>query len=67
MKYYIDIIKEKCIGCGACILIAKGIFIYDNNYKAKIIKKDINDEEAEKVEISAKVCPTNAIIFEKIQ
>jgi len=64
--YYID--KEKCIACGACIIIAKGFFEFDKDGKAINTKKVLEKEKDINMVIeSSKVCPVNAIIVEKIE
>ena len=64
--YYIN--KEKCIACGACIIIAKDLFEFDKDGKAINTKKILEDEDEINLVIEAsKACPVNAIIFEKIE
>ncbi len=58
----IKIDKEKCIGCGACAIMAQDIFELGEDGKARI-KADVKiDEELARQTVES--CPVNAIILE---
>ena len=64
--YYV--IKEKCIGCGLCILISKDLFDFDEDGKAKEKKNYVDKEKEIKIlEDAKKYCPTDAIIVEEVE
>lgn len=55
-----EIIKDSCIGCGACEAICPDVFEIGEEGIAKI-KKEINDEDKELVKEARDMCPTEAI------
>ncbi|HIP66847.1 MAG TPA: ferredoxin [Candidatus Nanopusillus sp.] len=64
--FYVD--KEKCIACGACVLISKDLFIFDKDGKAKETRKVVEDKDSIMlVKKAEEACPTNAIIVEELE
>ena len=57
--------KKDCIGCGACVAVAPGLFELDedNNAESKIIG-ELNDEELTKAKEAEEICPVQAIKVE---
>ncbi len=51
-------IKENCIGCGACTLVAADVFEMGDEGKAVTI---VSETENEDVVDAAETCPVNAI------
>ncbi len=67
MKVFFYVDKDKCIGCGACVLISDKLFRLDGD-KAKELKKVVdNEEERELVLKAARSCPSGAIVLEIIE
>ena len=68
MKIFFYVDKERCIACGACVLISSDLFIFDKDGKAKETKKVVEDKSSiTRVRRAEEVCPTNAIITEKLE
>jgi len=63
--YYVD--KEKCIGCGACLIVARGLFEPDGKGKVINTKRTVEGEEIKMVLEAARVCPTDAIVVEYVK
>ena len=67
MKLFFYVDKDKCIGCGACILISPELFSFDKNGKARENVKYIEDEQKIfLVKKAQEACPVNAIIVEEL-
>lgn len=60
--YKVKIDKEKCIGCGTCVALAKDTFEMNSENKAEV-KKDEHDED-ETVFQAAQSCPVAAVEVE---
>ena len=59
-KILID--REACIGCGSCTAVAQEIFEMDENFKAKLKKKeDFTEEEIKLAQEAVDMCPVKAI------
>ena len=56
----VDLNKERCIGCGACMSVAPENFTFDDDGRAKLINTEINDAAIE----ASEVCPVSAITIE---
>lgn len=56
--------KDVCIGCGACNVIAEGIFEMDDDGLAKAAVEEIPEEKEEDVKDASESCPTGAIEVE---
>jgi len=57
MKIQVD--KDKCIGCGACIAIAPKSFRFGEDGKSEPIEPPQDEEE--KIKEAAENCPVQAI------
>ena len=56
----VDLIKDRCIGCGACMTIAPENFTFDDEGRAELINKEITDSAID----ASETCPVSAIIIE---
>ena len=62
----VNIIKDKCIGCGNCVALTEGqIFDFNDDGLAEIMTENIDEEMIETVKDAITQCPTEAIIEEK--
>ncbi len=58
----VNIDKDACIGCGACVALAPQLFQLDTDtMKSKVVKQPETDEEKELAKQAAEACPTGAI------
>lgn len=55
----INVVKERCIGCGACVAIDSEHFTFDDNGKSECINND--NLESENLINAMESCPTSAI------
>ena len=61
----INIIKDKCIGCGNCVALTEAtVFDYNDDGLAEAINEEVNEDKKELVEDAANGCPTGAIEVE---
>lgn len=58
-KYRVVVDKDRCIGAGSCVDLARLTFKFDEDGKAEIIDQDGNSDE-EKL-LAAQACPNMAI------
>ena len=56
----VDLIKDRCIGCGACMSIAPENFTFGDDGRAEMINSEITDAAIE----ASETCPVSAIIIE---
>lgn len=64
MAKKVRIIKEQCIGCGACNAIAPEVFDWDDDGTMKVVMENV-DGEMETLAVEAEgACPTTAIVTE---
>jgi len=56
--------KDACIGCGACNVIAEGIFEMDDDGLAKATTSEVPEDQEENVKDASESCPTGAIEIE---
>jgi len=61
----VSVDKNKCIGCGNCVVVAAEFFGLEPDGKSKVIKQPQTPAEQELVRKAFKFCPTRAIIIEK--
>ena len=57
----VDLIKDRCIGCGACMAIAPDNFTFNDDGRAELINTEITDDAIE----ASESCPVSAIIIEE--
>ena len=61
----VNVIKDKCIGCGNCVALTEGqIFDFNDDGLAEVITENIDDEMIETVKDAIMQCPTEAIVEE---
>lgn len=58
-KYWVRVVKDKCIGAASCVAVAEGVFRLNDGAIAEVIDQDGNVDE-EKL-LAAQSCPTAAI------
>ena len=58
------VIKDRCIGCGACTAICPEIYGIDDDGLAIALNEEINDEYKENASIASESCPVSAIEIE---
>jgi len=58
------VIKDKCIGCGACQAIAPKIFEIDDDGLSKVIQENVTKDNEEDFKDALESCPTGAIAEE---
>lgn len=56
------VIRDNCIGCGACQAIAPNIFEIDDEGLSVIKVKEVPAEDAEDFNDALESCPTGAIV-----
>lgn len=56
----VDLIKDRCIGCGACMTIAPDNFTFDDDGRAELISKEVTEAAID----ASETCPVSAIIIE---
>ncbi len=62
----LNVDKEKCIGCGACVALSNELFDFDENGLAYAKKIELT-KELEKVTVEAiENCPTEAIVKKEL-
>lgn len=57
------VVKERCIGCGACVGNCGEVYDFDNDGHA-YVKTQPTDENIEKATEALEGCPTAAIVKE---
>lgn len=60
----VKIIKEQCIGCGACNAISPEVFDWDDDGTMKVITPKVEGELAAQAVDAEASCPTSAIVVE---
>ena len=56
----VDLNKERCIGCGACMSIAPDNFTFGDDGRAEMINCELTDAAIE----ASEMCPVSAITVE---
>ncbi len=64
MAKKVKIIKEQCIGCGACSAISPDIFDWDDDGTMKVVMPEVEGEHADLAVEAETSCPTGAIVVE---
>lgn len=59
------VIRENCIGCGACQAIAPSIFEIDDEGLSKVIMEEVAESDLEDFNDALESCPTGAIVEKK--
>lgn len=58
----VNIIKDKCIGCGNCVALTEStVFDYNDEGLAETILSEVPEEMEETVKDAINQCPTEAI------
>ena len=61
----VNIIKDKCIGCGNCVALTEGqIFDFNDEGLAEVIVDIVPEDMEETAKDAINQCPTEAIIEE---
>ena len=61
----VNVIKDKCIGCGNCVALTESkVFDFNDDGLAEIITDTIDEEMIETVKDAIMQCPTEAIVEE---
>ena len=59
----VNIIEDKCIGCGNCVALTESkIFDFNEEGLAEAVEQNVPDELEETVKDAITQCPTEAII-----
>jgi ferredoxin len=59
----VNVIKDKCIGCGNCVALTESqIFDFNEDGLAETIVEEINEDMMETVKDAITQCPTEAIV-----
>ena len=59
----VNIIKDKCIGCGNCVALTESqIFDFNDEGLAETIVNEIDENMTETVQDAIAQCPTEAIV-----
>lgn len=58
------VIRENCIGCGACQAIAPNVFEIDDEGLSKVITEEVKEDDEEDFKDALESCPTSAIVEE---
>ncbi len=59
----VNVIKDKCIGCGNCVSLTESlVFDFNDEGLAETIIDEINEDMEETVKDAIKQCPTEAIV-----
>lgn len=61
----VEVNKDICIGCGACVSIANEYFCFNDEGYSEVIKNEIAENDLEKVEDAKDCCPVDAINIEE--
>lgn len=64
MAKKVKIIKEQCIGCGACNAISPEVFDWDDDGTMKVVMPVAEGEFADQAVEAESACPTTAIVTE---
>lgn len=59
------VIRENCIGCGACQAIAPNIFEIDDEGICKVLTETVSENDEEDFNDAKDSCPTGAIVENK--
>lgn len=59
------VIRENCIGCGACQAIAPNIFEIDDEGICKVLTETVSENDEENFNDAKDSCPTGAIVENK--
>lgn len=59
------VIRENCIGCGACQAIAPNIFEIDDEGLSKVLSEEVSENDEEDFKDALESCPTGAIVEKK--
>lgn len=57
----VNVNKDACIGCGACVSICDQVFEFDDEGMSKVIKEEVPSDLENDVKEAVESCPTAAI------
>ncbi|MDD2435482.1 MAG: ferredoxin [Bacilli bacterium] len=61
----VKIVKEDCIGCGACEAITDEVFKLNDEGISEVVVDEVPEELEDDVKEAADSCPTDAIVIEE--
>lgn len=59
--------QEACIGCGACMSIAEGVFEFNEDGLSEAVVSEIPEDKLEVTKEAMESCPTAAIVEDKAE
>ena len=59
------VVRENCIGCGACQAIAPNIFVIDDEGLSKVVVEEVAETDVADCKDAIESCPTGAIVEEQ--
>lgn len=59
------VIRDNCIGCGACQAIAPNVFEIDDEGLSKVLTEDVAEKDSDDFKDALESCPTGAIVEDK--
>jgi len=65
-KYKVEVNKDDCIGCGACVAACSQNFDINKDGKAIPLNEEITDKELDCNKDAEEVCPVSAIKITEI-
>ncbi len=60
----VKVVKDNCIGCGACQAIAPNVFEIEDDGLSTAKVSDVPESECDDVKDAVESCPTGAIVEE---
>ncbi|MBR2246217.1 MAG: ferredoxin [Bacilli bacterium] len=57
----VNVNKDACIGCGACVSICDKVFEFDDEGMSKVVNSDVPSDLEADVKEAVESCPTAAI------
>lgn len=57
----VNVNKDACIGCGACVSICDKVFEFDDEGMSKVVDSNVPSDLEDDVKEAVESCPTAAI------
>ena len=59
----VNVIKDKCIGCGNCVALTESqVFDFNDEGLAEVLVEEVNEDMQDTVKDAINQCPTEAIV-----